>query len=297
MTPNHRTQELWREEYPFASHHLAVPAGRLHFVDEGPRSRHAVVCVHGNPTWSFYYRHAISELSKTRRVIAVDNIGCGLSDKPQDWPYRLAGHIENLTLLIDHLGLDQVDLIVHDWGGAIGLGWAGAHAARVGKLVVTNTGAFPSPHFPVRLRLCRLPGLGALMIRGGNAFAGLALSMAASRPLSPLARAGLLHPYGNWHDRIATHRFVQDIPFGPGDASWETLLQVEAGLKSLASKEMLLLWGPRDFVFNDTFLGEFKTRFPSAAVRRYDWANHYVFEDARAECLAELRTFLGSAST
>ncbi len=112
-------------DYPFASHFLELDGGRLHYIDEGAGP--VIVMVHGNPTWSYFFRHLISLLKKNYRVIALDHMGCGLSDKPQDYPYCLAQHIENLESLICHLQIDRFSLIVHDWGGAIGIGCAVNH--------------------------------------------------------------------------------------------------------------------------------------------------------------------------
>ncbi len=112
----------------------------MHYIDEGDGP--VVVMLHGNPTWSFYYRELIKGLSDRCRVVVPDHIGCGLSEKPQKYPYTLATHIDNLEALINHLDLDHVTLAVHDWGGAIGFGWATRNPDRVRRLVVFNTAAF-----------------------------------------------------------------------------------------------------------------------------------------------------------
>ncbi len=150
--------EAWRAEYPFESHYLPTPAGRIHYVDEG-RGR-PVLFVHGNPTWSFYWRRAVAAAAPTHRAVAIDHLGCGLSDKPQDWGYRLADHVENLERLVLHLDLSNITLVVHDWGGAIGFGVATRHPDRFRDFVVTNTAAFRAPHIPFRIAACRVPGLG-----------------------------------------------------------------------------------------------------------------------------------------
>lgn len=281
-------------EYPFASHLLDVADGAtLHYVDEGPRDAEPLLFVHGNPTWSFYWRHAIRRFADARRCIAPDHIGCGLSDKPADYPYRLARHIENLERLVDALGLERITLVVHDWGGPIGLGFAGRHPERVARLVITNTAAFPGPA-PLRIRACRTPLLGALAVRGLNAFAGLATIMAVEDPatMTPTVKRGFLAPYSSYATRIATLRFVEDIPLSPEHPSWSTLLEVEEGLARLRAKPACLIWGEKDWCFTPAYRRGFQERLPEARVHTADRAGHYVLEDARADVLGWIATFL-----
>ena len=130
-----------KREYPFQSHYFNLEdSQRLHYLDEG--SGDVILMLHGNPTWSYYYRHLIKTLSKNYRVIAPDHIGCGLSSKPQDYNYNLSNHIHNVEKLIEKLGIKKFSLVVHDWGGAIGLGLATKYPSRLQKLIILNTAAF-----------------------------------------------------------------------------------------------------------------------------------------------------------
>ncbi len=147
---------------------------KLHYIDEG--SGEPVVMLHGNPTWSFYYRHMIDSLRGSYRVIAPDHIGCGMSDKPDDsqYNYTLASRVDDLELLLDHLGLDRdLTLVMHDWGGMIGMAYAARHPERIARLVVSNTAAFHKPSskpMPRALAICRDSRLGAFLVRGLNVF-------------------------------------------------------------------------------------------------------------------------------
>jgi len=282
-----------RALYPFQSHWLPTPTGRIHYVDEGPReAKAAVICVHGNPTWSFFYRDVIKALAPKMRVIAIDHLGCGLSDKPQDFSYHLADHIENLARLVATIAQPTLHFVVHDWGGAIGMGVAARLAERVGKLVVMNTAAFSGP-CPLRIRVCRLPGLGPLIVRGLNGFAGPAASMAVVKPLLPAVKRGFLWPYRSWADRVAVLRFVQDIPLEAGHPSAAMLQTVEAGLGKLRGKPMLLGWGLRDFCFTPAYLAGWRQRFPQAEVREFPDAGHYLLEDAGDQLIPQIGEFLG----
>ncbi len=282
-------------EYPFSSHFATIDNGhdghRLHYIDEGAGP--VIVMVHGNPTWSYYYRHLIALLSKTHRVIAIDHLGCGLSDKPQGYPYQLRNHIDNLEALLRQLEITSYSLIVHDWGGAIGLGVAGRNPAALERLVILNTAAFRSQRIPWRIRVCRWPVIGSLLVRGLNGFAGPAVFMAVTRRLRPEVARAYLAPYDSWRNRVAVYGFVRDIPLTLSHPSYATLKEVEEGLSGLAARAVptLICWGGQDFCFNDHFYQEWRTRFPSADCHYFPEAGHYVLEDALPEIKVLLEIF------
>jgi len=283
----------FEDEYPFVSKFFDLDGTRYHYIDEG--SGEVLLFVHGNPTWSFAWRNIVKELSPVYRTIAVDHVGCGFSDKPCDYSYVLQQHIENLCRLIESLDLKRITLVAHDWGGAIGMGAAVRLPDRFARFVLLNTAAFPGGRIPLRIALCRIPLFGPLAVRGCNAFARAALKMAVVHPerLTPAVRAGYLAPYGNWADRIAVMRFVQDIPLKSTHPSYATLADIDQHLAQFQDKPMLLLWGERDWCFTTRFLNEFQKRFPNAQTVRFPDAGHYLFEDAREEILPPLREFLG----
>ena len=287
------SRDGFADEYPFESHWLDLDGVRMHYIDEGPRDAEPLLCVHGNPTWSFIWRRLIADQSRNRRVIAIDHIGCGMSDKPQDYPYRLEQHVANLRRLVETLDLHNVTLVGHDWGGCIGMGAAGEIPNRFRRFVLLNTGAFRSQRIPLRIAVCRIPVLGAIAVRGFNGFSRAALTMAMSRMrLTESARRGLLAPYDSWANRVAVHRFVQDIPLQPSHPSYAKLVQIEEGLSQFADRPMLLLWGAKDWCFTFDFLQEFQRRFPQAGSHVIPGAGHYVFEDAPEEFVSHVRQFL-----
>jgi haloalkane dehalogenase len=279
--------------YPFAPKSLDCGSARMSYVDEGPRVDEAVVLVHGNPTWSFHYRELIGSLvAAGMRCVAPDHVGMGLSDKPQDYPYRLETHIANLTKLIGSLGLRRVHLVVHDWGGAIGFGWAVRHPDLVGRIVILNTAAFPAPRMPFRIGLCRVPLIGEAFVRGLNGFAWPATWMAVKRPLSPEVKQGYLFPYDSWKNRIAVARFVGDIPMNSRHPTMKVLEHVAAGLAQFRSHPIRIVWGGADFCFNDWFFKRWQAVFPEARTQYLAGAGHYVIEDAGPEVVPGTVEFL-----
>ncbi len=271
---------------------LALPAGRLHFVDEGPRDGEAVLCLHGNPTWSYFYRGLVENLGERWRVVAPDHLGCGRSDKPLDWSYRLADHVANLEQLVEALELREITLVLHDWGGAIGMGFARRHPELVARLVILNTAAFPSPRMPWRIRACRTPIVGPYLVRHWNAFAGMATRMAVERRLAPDVRAQFLAPYDTPAHRIAIQRFVEDIPMSPAHPSWSELDATARALAQFTDRPALIVWGEKDWCFTPRFREEWMRRFPAAEVHRLERAGHWLLEDEPEAVPALVRAFL-----
>ncbi len=281
--------------YPFASNWLDLDGVRCHYIDEGEKDAPVLVMLHGNPTWSFYYRTLIPGLSKHYRVIAPDHIGCGLSDKPQEYEYTLEQHIRNFETLLTHLDVQQLTLIMHDWGGAIGMGYATRHPELLERFVVFNTAAFFVPAIPLRISICRIPWLGEVLVRGFNGFARAALLFATSqrRRFTRDVRAGYLTPYNNWRNRIATHRFVLDIPMEPDHPTRKTLNAIDAKLGVFKHHPMLILWGDDDFCFTTReFLPQWRKRFPQAQIEVIEHAGHYVVEDAHEQIVPRILDFL-----
>ncbi len=280
--------------FPFAPKNFATPRGaRMSFLDEGPRSDEAVLMLHGNPTWSFYFRELVRALAPTVRCVVPDHIGMGLSEKPEHYDYTLAARIADIEALVASLGLKRVHLVVHDWGGAIGFGFAARHPEMIGRLVILNTAAFASPHLPARIALCKAPLIGPLLVRGANGFAWPATWMAMhARALTTDEKRAYLFPHDSWANRVAVSEFVRDIPLKTSHRSWPTLAAVEQGLAQFRDRPATILWGGRDFCFNGTFLARWREILPQAGVTRFAAAGHYVLEDARDDVVPAVLSFL-----
>ena len=289
----------WRALYPYESRYETIGGFRYHYLDEGPKnandSRPTLLCSHGNPTWSFFFRSVIDAFREQYRVIVVDHIGCGLSEKPglNKYPYSLGRRGQDLIEFVDKLGLDNIALIAHDWGGAVGMCAATQIPARFSKIILMNTAAYLSDRVPKRIRLCHIPVLNRIMLQGLNVFPVAATRMATAKGLAPDVKSGLLAPYDSWKNRVAVCEFVQDIPLSPRHRSYEALKRTGENLKVFKDEQVALIWGVKDWCFPpEVFLEEFLKFYPNAYVRKIQDAGHYLLEDSPAETLAAIREFL-----
>lgn len=288
----------WSEHYPFESNEFTLTSGaRMHYLDEGPVDAPVLFMIHGNPTWSFYYRNLVKAFRERFRCVVPDHIGCGLSDKPQDYDYTLAQRIADISELADHLGIKDVTMVLHDWGGAIGMGWAARNVERVRKLVVFNTAAFRSDFIPFSIDICRIPIFGSLAVRGLNGFVRAAQVRAIynRERFTPEIRDAYLEPYDSWANRVAIHEFVRDIPMSPEHPTYDVLVEVENGLELFKEHPILIVWGERDFCFNPDFRREWERRFPDAEVHALEDASHFVVEDATESIVTWMNEFLSDA--
>jgi haloalkane dehalogenase len=255
--------------------------------------------LHGNPTWSFYYRNLVRALRDHYRCIVPDHIGCGLSDKPGEdrYDYRLKSRVEDLGALLDSLELEQpLTLVVHDWGGMIGFAWAVRRPQRIARMVILNTAAFPLParkKMPPALSLVRDTALGAFLVRRFNAFSGIAARVAFKKPVPPEVRAAYTLPYDTPDNRIATLKFVQDIPLDERDPGYDILLNTAKRLHLFADKPCLIAWGEKDFVFDAPFLDTWLEYLPEAQVLRFPDCGHYILEDGGPDLIRQIANFIG----
>ena len=291
-------------DYDFASHRFQVRPGiRMHYLDEGPRDGEVVLALHGNPSWSYYWRHLVHGLRDRYRVIVPDHVGMGLSDKPDDdrdalprYDYTLQSRVEDVQALLEHLGIDgPLSLAVHDWGGMIGFGWALEHGPRVRRLVVLNTAAFPMPTgkpMPWQIALGRDYNIGELVIRGFNAFSAGASRQGVERKMPRDVRRAYVAPYDSWKNRISTVRFMQDIPLAEGDRAWPLVAASGQRLHEYADRPAFIGWGLKDFVFDRDFLDRFRGAWPQAEVQAFEDAGHYVLEDRHEVLVPAIRDFL-----
>jgi haloalkane dehalogenase len=280
-----------RNEYPFDSNFINDREGnRLHYIDDGDWD--VVLMLHGNPTWSYYYRNLIKELASEFRCIALDNIGCGLSDKPQDYDYCLENHIKNARTLAEALRVEKFHLIMHDWGCAIGMALAERWPEYIASITIMNGAAFLSKEIPRRIDFCRISPIAKFFILGLNAFAWSSTIMSVNYPMTKEIQRGYLYPYNSWKNRIATLRFVQDIPMDPDHKSWRIMEKIGRDLDLLRKKKALILWGQEDFCFTESFLKQWTDILEDADVIELDDCGHYILEDAKMAGINSIKNFL-----
>lgn len=277
---------------PAWSRYLDVPdgAGRRrcwHVLDNGPalaargeEVAGTVLCVHGNPTWSYLWRRVVEQAPPGWRVVAPDHLGMGWSERTEE-PRGLDRRIDDLDALVDTLGVaGPVVLLAHDWGGPIGLGWAVRNRARLAGVALTNTAVHQPSGDPVppAIRLARHPALLDLVCRRTSAFVRAATATCFP-PLPAAVRDAFAAPYRTPERRGAVAHFVADIPLEPDHPSAAALAEVGQGLADLADVPVLLVWGTRDPVFTERYLRDLLEHLPHADVHRYQDASHLVLEE------------------
>ncbi len=281
--------------YPFQSRFVDVPHGRMHYVDEGRGP--VVLCLHGNPTWSFLYRDFITGLSDSARVVAPDLIGFGLSSKPEDSKtYTIEGHIEDVAALIEARDLRDITLVVQDWGGPIGVGVAMRYPERVRAIVAMNTIAYEPESgdgIPVALRVLQGPVIGDVLVRGLGVFNRLIIPASLSDRNQHDKRVldAYVKVQGNWQERAGTLAFPRSLPTRANHPVLSLLREEDRFLRSFRGP-VLLIWGLRDPVFGPE-LAAWRERFPAAPVLELSDAGHYLQEDAHEQIVPALLGQLG----
>ena len=266
--------------WPYEPRWLFTDGIRLHYVDEGPRDGEPVVLLHGNPTWSYLYRHHLRGLADAGfRAVGYDQLGFGRSDKPRSVKeYSVERHGLHLAALMDELELEHVTLVVHDWGGPIGLGWAAEHPERVRGLVLLNTFSqqAPSGRGPFRWPLAR-----GLLVKSMHFYVR-----------AFLLRGGLAHPERLGEDERTA--YLAPHPSGPsrsGILAYTRLAPPALPLDGLRGKPALYVWGMRDRALGSGALRRLQERLPGETVELED-ARSFVPEDAPGESLEAILDFL-----
>lgn len=278
-----------RNEYPFESRFFPAEGGKLHYVDEGQGE--PIVMVHGNPTWSFLYRHLIKGLSKKYRCVAVDHLGFGLSDKPLDWSYLPEDHARNLEKLIDTLGLKDITLVIQDWGGPIGMSYAVSHPENVKRLVIMNTWAWSVKgifHYE-SFSWFMSSFIGRFLIERFNFFAGPFMKVVFGdksklpKPIHDQYKNAFPTP----EERRPCWKFPQAII---GSSQW--LGHTSDRLEKVRSKPALLLWGMKDIAFRQQELKRWEGILDNKKVIRLENTGHFVQEELKSDLVPMVEEFM-----
>jgi haloalkane dehalogenase len=282
---------LDRQEYPFESHYFNTPAGAMHYVDEGMGE--PIVFVHGNPAWSFEFRHLIKEFSTTNRCIAPDLIGFGLSDKPAGWSYLPKEQAKNLDLVLESFHLNTITLVVGDWGGPIVLFYALSHPEKIKNIVITNTWLWSVRSDWYYQAFSAFVGgpVGRWLIRNHNFFADtLVRTLFGDKSrLTPQIHAQYLMPLARPDERKGSWIFPAEII---GSSDW--LQSLWDNRDRLRGKKILIAWGMKDIGFREKELKTWIHAFPDAKVIRFEDAGHFIPEEKPDELIVGIKNLIRS---
>jgi haloalkane dehalogenase len=287
------TDQTFGGTWPYTPRFVEHDGVKLHYVDEGDGE--PIVMLHGNPTWGYLYRNFIPPLSKTHRCVVPDHMGFGKSAKPLDRPYTLAKHINNFTSLIRDLDLEDITLVMQDWGGPIGLGYAVEHVERIKRLVILNTWASLIPdgmQLAPLLELFRQPQIGEAMVQGLNLFVEGFLPAGVYHKekldsFMPAYRA----PFPNWNSRIGTLAFPRDIPVGNEHPSAPTMRWIQDNLGRI-KVPTTIIWGMKDPAIPPAGIGAWKSVYPHAEEHHLETASHFLQEDEPEQIVELIQAFL-----
>ncbi|MGI6523973.1 MAG: fatty acid CoA ligase family protein [Bdellovibrionota bacterium] len=275
---------------PYSSQFIDISGFKMHYLDEG--SGPVVLLLHGNPTWCFYYRNLIAELKDKFRVIALDFIGCGLSDHPTDAHFRVEHRIEHLKEFIDKLGLDRFSLVMHDWGGSIGTAYAVRNPEKIEKLVYLNTTLTETETLPLIIKKAARPFFGKFLTKYSKWFLHVTTTLGVTKKLPKNVKKAYLHPYRTIAKRTAIWDFVADIPFGESYQGYSSMLELAEMLPRLQNVPVQIVWGLKDPCFHRGMLNKVAAHFPQAYILEIPDASHLVLEDAPQLACSTIKNFL-----
>jgi haloalkane dehalogenase len=281
--------------FPFVPYYHLVNGFQMHYVDEGRGE--PVVLLHGDPTWGYLYRHFIPRLARRRRCIVPDHVGMGKSETPTDpAQYRLAQHVANLESLLLGLDVHDITLVVHDWGGPVGLGFATRHPDRIKRLVLLNTWAFapwPGGPFPRLIDIVR-SDRGEAFVLKKNAYLEPALvgTTFHRENLTTEVMEAYQAPFPSPESRLALLCWSRDIPVQEADVSFAEMTRIERGLAQFAEIPVLLVWGMKDPVLTETVLRRWQRVYPRALSCEIEDASHFLQEDAPEQIVDSIQEFL-----
>ena len=274
---------LDRTLFPFGSRFIEIDGNRVHYVDEG--SGPTLLLLHGNPTWSFLYRHIIIHLRSEFRCIALDYPGFGLSIARSGYQFLPREHSQVVESFVDQLGLRDLSMMVQDWGGPIGLGFAGRRPELIQRLILGNTFAWPAEKGMAAFSRIVGNPLARLLIRRYNILARWLVPAGTNRTLTEPELAAYMGPFATPAARLPTWIFAHQIL-----ASHDYLAEVEAGLERLRNKPALIVWGEQDGAFREPERVRLQGYFADCEVRLLPEAKHFIQENAPGDICAAIQS-------
>lgn len=287
--------ETFGGAFPFTPHYHSLDSFTMHYVDEG--SGDPVVMLHGDPTWGYLYRNFIPSLSQHYRCVVPDHMGMGKSDVPQDRSlYTLHHHIAHLESLLLRLDLYSITLVLHDWGGPVGLGFATRYPQRIKRLVILNTWAFapwPTPPLPRLTEIIRSEkGESFVLKRNGYLEPALVGTTHYTKNLTPMVIEAYRAPFPTPESRLAMLCWSRDIPVQEADTSYAEMKRIEQGLFQFTKTPIILIWGMQDPVLSPSVLRLWQHLYPHATTHEIEDASHFLQEDAPERVVGYIQNFL-----
>lgn len=276
------------EEYPFSSNYLICNGRNLHYIDEGQGE--IILFVHGTPSWSFDYRNIIKELKSDYRCVAIDHIGFGLSDKPKDYDYSTANHSKTLEKFVIEKQLENITLVVHDFGGPIGLNFAIQHPEKIKKMVILNSWLWSSKDDPDFAKISRILGSPLLpfLYRYFNFSPKFILpaSFGDNKPSKHLKKQ-YTKPFANKNQRNGALAFARSLL---NDQDWfESLWNTK---QAIADKPTLFIWGMKDKIVKPANLEKFRSGFKNSTAFKLESSGHFPQEEQFGSVIKAISDFL-----
>jgi len=291
MDREYMKDETFDGTFPFTPHFMDVYGFNMHYVDEGPADGEVIVCLHGMPTWGYLYREFITALSNEYRVIVPDHMGFGKTDVPENLPFTMQWHVMNLERFLLTLDVRDITLVVHDWGGPIGFGFAVDHPDLVKRIVILNTsvGVMREGTKPWYASIPNYNDFFGHM--GDNIERLLKMGMYHPENLTPVMVKAYAAPFPDVFYCAGPLAFPKDIPIGSDHWSTEAMMHVRNNLDKLAGKPMIAIWGMQDIVFPPPVIDRWKRFYPDLEVHPIEDAAHFLQEDNPAEVIEAIKTF------
>ena len=282
-------EETFEGTFPYEPHYMEVNGFSMHYVDEGEGE--PIVCFHGEPDWGYLYRQFIKELSKTNRIIVPDMMGFGKSDVPQDKAYILEEHVDNVKKLLLNLDLKNITIVVQDWGGPIGFGFAVDYPERIKRLVIMNTsiGVMKEEAKPWYHYMEKKGTYEEFLKDPANI---LQMGMVHKEKLTPTVLRAYNAPFPSDEYYIGVLAWPKDIPVGEDHPSAKAMMHIRNNLDRLSDKDKILIWGMKDPIFPKWMTEWWNKIYPGIETHKIVSASHFLQEDAPEEIIALITQFL-----
>lgn len=279
---------LDKSEYPFTSNYFDINGQKLHYIDEGKGE--TILFVHGTPSWSFDYRNVIKKLKENYRCIAIDHIGFGLSDKPEHYDYSTQNHSKTLEKFVLEKNLENITIVVHDFGGPIGLNFAIKHPEKIKRLVILNSWLWSSKTNPEFIKLSKIlkSPLLPFLYRYLNFSPKFILPKSfGDNKISKKLLKQYTKPFANKTQRNGALAFAKSLL---NDQDW--FEELWNNRQAISNKPTLFIWGIKDSVIKPHNLEKFQSSFNNSTILKLETSGHFPQEEQPEKVTRAMFDFL-----